>query len=84
MIGGRTGCEKRLAAGQGERGACGDSMSAMPMQLAAAFSRSMAILVLLDDGVFVVTIVGTYSSAEMPGRQEGSRLKSKGADLRDG
>lgn len=47
MGGGRTGCEKRLDVEYGDRGASdeGEAGSAMPMRLAAALSRSMAILV---------------------------------------
>lgn len=43
---GRTGCEKRLDVEYGDRGASdvGEAGSAMPMRLAAALSRSMAIL----------------------------------------
>lgn len=44
FMGGRAGLEKRLDVEQGERGAVGLGGSAMPMQPAAACSRSIASL----------------------------------------
>ena len=82
LMGGRTGWEKRLDVETGERGARGGVHgSAMPMRLAASFSRSMTSLdVNVRDGDVVLWIVYAYCSSDRPGRWTGFFSKLNGSD----